>query len=499
MHPETQVGAAAAETNFASPKARSIRQHVDEILRFVDAQRMTRKYEPGWFEKVEGELHRRIAGLERDLTANIMEAHDVDAAAIEVAGQAHRRVLRAEQTYTTLAGDVVVERWLYRDRDDDTVESISPLEKRLGIVGGFWTLNAAKTAFWVVSQMVPQKAAELFERIGGMSPSKSSLDRLPKTLSDQWEENREAYETVLRDAIVIPEGTASVAVSLDGVMAPIDGGTPTAALRDTAAKAGLISKGPAGYREVGCATISFCDSEGDMIGAIRLARAPETKKATLKASLAAELMAILRLQPDLPIIKVADGVDDNWTYLTAELPAGDEALDFFHATEHLNLALAAAYGPSTLKARHRFEELRDCLRDEEGGVNRVIGALERLRKLHPQRVDIRRCAAYFRKHRHRMQYAALKTRGLPIGSGVVEAACKTLVAQRLKLSGMRWGRGAQAILTARGWDQSERFDAAWALLAAAHQVEVHVLARVIPFEPPKPARAKRAPRNRDAG
>lgn len=89
--------------------------------------------------------------------------------------------------------------------------------------------------------------------------------------------------------------------------------------------------------------------------------------------------------------------------------------------------------------------------------------------------------------------------GLPIGSGVVEAACKTLVSQRLKLSGMRWGRGAQAILTARGWDQSERFDAAWALLAAAHQVDVHVLARVIPFEPPKPTRTRRAARNRDAG
>lgn len=498
MHSEIAISAAAEQTNFASPSVRSIRQHVDEILRFVDAQRMSRKYEPGWFEKVESELHRRISGLERDLTAEIMEAHDVDAAAIEVEGQAHRRVLRAAQTYTTLAGDVVVERWLYRDRDDDAVECISPLEKRLGIVG-FWTPNAAKTAFWVVSQMVPQKAEELFKRIGGMAPSKSSLDRLPKTLSDGWEANREAYETVLRDAIVIPKGTASVAVSLDGVMAPIDGGTPTAALRSTAAKAGLISKGPAGYREVGCATISFCDAEGDMIGAIRLARAPESKKVTLKASLAAELMAVLRQRPDLPIVKVADGIDDNWNYLSAELPAGDEALDFFHATEHLNLAMAAAYGPSTRKARHRFEELRDCLRDEKGGVERVIRALDYLRKQFPQRADIRLCAAYFRKHRHRMKYAELKARGLPIGSGVVEAACKTLVAQRLKLSGMRWGRGAQAILTARAWDQSERFDTAWALLAAEHQVEVHVLARVIPFEPPKPLRVKRAPRTRSAG
>lgn len=341
--------------------------------------------------------------------------------------------------------------------------------------------------------MVPQKAAELFKRVGGMGPSKSSLDRLPKTLSAQWEVNREAYEAVLRDAIVIPEGTASVAISIDGVMAPIDGGTPSATLRRSAAKAGFISKGPAGYREVGCATISFCDDAGDHLGAIRLARAPEFKKVTLKASLAAELMAVLRLRPELRIVKVADGIDDNWHYLSAELPAGDEALDFFHATEHLHLAMVAAYGPSSRKARHRFEELRDCLRDEVGGVERVIRALDHLRKRYPQRTDIRLCAAYYRKHRHRMQYAELRARGLPIGSGVVEAACKTLVAQRLKLSGMRWGNGAQAILTARGWDQSERFDAAWALLAATHQVEVHVLAQVIPFAPPKPSGGKRVP------
>lgn len=60
---------------------------------------------------------------------------------------------------------------------------------------------------------------------------------------------------------------------------------------------------------------------------------------------------------------------------------------------------------------------------------------------------------------HRMGYADAKARGLPIGSGVVEAACKTLVTERLKLSGMRSGvRGGQATLTLRSLVQSRRFD-----------------------------------------
>jgi hypothetical protein len=347
--------------------------------------------------------------------------------------------------------------------------------------------------------MTPQKAEELFERVGGMAPSKSSLDRLPKLISERWELDREAHEAALRDALIIPEGTVSVAVSLDGVLAPIDGGNSPVDVRNAAANEGRTSKGAAGYREVGCATLSFCDAQGDLLGAIRMARTPERNKRTLKASLAAEVLAVLQKAPNLTIVKVADGVDDNWTFLSGELPTGEEVLDFFHASEHLHAAVAAAYGDGTRDTRHRFEELRDILRDDDDGIERVIRAGDYLRKKFPHRDKIRQCAAYLRKHRGRMNYAALVARGLPIGSGVVEAACKTLVAQRLKLSGMRWGHGAQAILTARGWDQSERFDEAWALLAAEHHVDVHVLANVIAFMPPRAKRPTRSRRAKAAG
>lgn len=450
---------------------------------------MARKYEPGWFEAAEKEIRAQVAELERELTAEVMAAHDADAAYLEIDGKAHRRVLRSEQTYMTIAGAVKVERWLYRERDDDSAPALSPMEIRLGMID-FWTPQAAKTATWFVSHMVPQKAEEAFERLGGMTPSKSSLDRIPKVMSSRWEEDREAYEAALRDAIVVPDEAVSVAVSIDGVFAPVNGGANPVAVREAAAAKGTICKGPAGYREVGCATLSFCDRLGEAISVIRMARAPELRKATLKRTLAADLASVLRQRPDLKVMKIADGVDDNWRFLTNELPDSEEVLDFFHACEHLHLAVAAAYGPSTIQTRHRSEELRHILLEDKDGVARVIRALDHLRRKHPQRKDIRLCAAYFRRHKHRMNYAALKAKGLPIGSGLVEAACKTLVSQRLKLSGMRWGRGAQAILTLRGWDQSERFDQAWALLAAAHHVEVHVLAKVLPFDKARPKRTR---------
>lgn len=90
-------------------------RRVAEIMAFADTSRMARKYEPGWFEKVETELDEKLAELGRDLKAEIMAAHDIDAEAIEIDGVTHR-VLRASQTYVTTAGLVVVEVALPRAR-----------------------------------------------------------------------------------------------------------------------------------------------------------------------------------------------------------------------------------------------------------------------------------------------------------------------------------------------------------------------------------------------
>jgi hypothetical protein len=121
--------------------------------------------------------------------------------------------------------------------------------------------------------------------------------------------------------------------------------------------------------------------------------------------------------------------------------------------------------------------LEDC-----GGVEQVIRSLAYLRSKHPRKKRIAEVLGYFRKHRKRMRYFEHKEFGLPIGSGPVEAACKTLVAQRMKQSGMRWGMsGGQSVLTVRGWTQSERFDRAWALLAATYQLQITVIDNVIAF------------------
>lgn len=467
-------------------------QGLEALREFLQTHHMKDKTGPRAFAEFERELHERLMAFERDVVASEMARFDADAEAVVIEGKTYRRVLRQAQTYTTSAGDVVVERNLFKDRSDDEGRCVSPMELSLGIIGDFWTPRAAQQALWVVSQMTPKKSAELFERVGNMEPSKSSLDRLPKLLAERWEGRREEFELALREGLEIPEGAVSITVSLDGVLAPIEGAKSPAEVRAAAASEGRLSKGPAGYREVGCATVAFCDEKGDLLGAVRMARAPESKKATLKESLEREVSAILAARPDLRLMKVADGAADNWEFLDSKLPAGEEALDFYHATEHLHAVIGDVYGDGTHEARFRYETLRETLRDEPDGPDKVIRALKHLAVKHPRKTVVARELKYFRKHRHRMRYAELKAAGFMIGSGVVEAACKTLVTQRLKQSGMRWSPGgAQAVLTPRGWDQSERFDHAWALLAATFHMEVTILANVIAFKPKPQLRSSR--------
>ena len=211
-------------------------------------------------------------------------------------------------------------------------------------------------------------------------------------------------------------------------------------------------------------------------------RLPEVKKATLKTMLSKEVNNCLAERPDLKVVKVADGAKDNWTYLSGELPDGEEVIDFYHAAGHLDTALKAAYGDTHPKRSAQFEKLRHVLVEDGKGVEKVIRSLVHLRDTYPRRKKIARELKYFRRNRHRMRYAVLKKQGLPIGSGVTEAACKTLATQRLKRSGMRWGeQGGQAILSFRALVQSNRFERAWTLLANTYKAEVTTLDNVVPI------------------
>ena len=213
-----------------------------------------------------------------------------------------------------------------------------------------------------------------------------------------------------------------------------------------------------------------------------MARMPEPKKATLKTMPSAELDIALGKRPDLHVVSVADGAHDNWRYLDALAPETTAVVDFYHAAEQLKATLDTCHGENDSKGRAQLHKLRHVPLDDSDGVEKVIRALDYQRKKFPRRTRIGEVLRYFRRNRHRMRYADTQARHLPIGSGVVEAACKTLVTQRLKRSGMRWRHaGGQAIVTLRALVQSSRFDQAWALLSDTYRQDVIVPDNVVAF------------------
>lgn len=451
----------------------------DRLHAFI-AERRSSKEPRTDMECFERELHEYMVTVEREVLAEELARLDVDLPAVTIEGKVYRQVVRCEETYTSAAGPVRVMRSLYR-RLGEGERTVCPLELQAGIVEGRWTPLAARQAAFVVAHLTPQEGEDLFRELGNMTPSKSSLDRLPKQLSERWEAERERFEAALRAEETVPPEAVTIAVSLDGVMVPMKDGARTQK-RQEAQEQGKHTCGPAGYQEVGCGTLSFYDAEGERLSTVRLARMPEKHKATLKDTLSEEIAAVLGQRSDLTLVKLADGAKDNWSYLGTALPQGPEIIDFYHACDHLKRAFDAAYGENSSRSKAQFEKYRHLLRDEEQGVEKVIRALCHLRGAHPRKKKLSTELAYFRRYRHRMRYAKARAQNLPIGSGVVEAACKTLATERMKRSGMRWRHaGGQAILTLRALHQSARFERGWKLLSGTYKRTVVIPENVVLF------------------
>src|SRR5262249_14487559 len=161
---------------------------------------------------------------------------------------------------------------------------------------------------------------------------------------------------------------------------------------------------------------------------VRYGRAPESKKKTLTAQRDAELASMLAVRPALEVGALADGAEENWRYF--ERPVyknATKSVDHGHASQPLRAAMAADYGEKTVTGRAEDERLRLLLRDPPGGADDVSAELSRWsRKMGGKRRQRRRkllnaARMYFQNQRDRMDYAGYQARGLPIGSGVVEA------------------------------------------------------------------------------
>jgi hypothetical protein len=147
------------------------------------------------------------------------------------------------------------------------------------------------------------------------------------------------------------------------------------------------------------------------------------------------------------VVVLSDGA--KWCAKAAAMnfPRALHILDFYHAAEHVRDLSKALFGENR-KATVQFRVWRRALL--RGKADVVIGTAQGLLNQAAEPDEAQRQVAYLQHNRPHMQYDLYRNEGLFIGSGVIEAGCKTVVAQRTKLSGMLWGQtGLAHILTLR--------------------------------------------------
>lgn len=155
---------------------------------------------------------------------------------------------------------------------------------------------------------------------------------------------------------------------------------------------------------------------------------------------------------------LADGARYNWEIAALHFPQATQIVDLYHAREHVGLMcslLIASGGKAKERLRKRWEDLLD-----EGGLQTILSeAHARMPRSGKRRAALKKESAYFRNNAHRMRYDEFRAQGLFVGSGVVEAGCKTVIGKRLKQSGMEWTvRGANAIIALRCCHLSGRME-----------------------------------------
>ncbi len=206
-----------------------------------------------------------------------------------------------------------------------------------------------------------------------------------------------------------------------------------------------------GFKQCMVGTIALYDRGGGRLETINLGQAPQLGKAEFLARLDAEWTRICAQLPGAKRAGLSDGARDYEPWLAARTTW--QILDFYHASGYL---AGAAPGMHRKKAEREYWLAEACsaLKHEGGGAARLSGeqaaqvaAGSRTRSAAE---PLTTAAGYFEHNIERMDYPVFSAMGLPIGSGVTEAACKTLVKQRLCGSGMQWTRsGAQTVLTLR--------------------------------------------------
>jgi len=384
------------------------------------------------------------------ITEEALKRFDTDGSPIRVGALKLTARGRDPKPYQTPYGVVEVERHVYQTSRGGRI--YCPLEQQARIVRGATPLFASQISHKYAQLNARAVQTDLAQNHGRQIAT-SYIQHVAEWVGNIATAKEEDWEY---DLPRLAGGIATVVASLDGAMIPMADSD--------------------GWREAMVGTLSFYDHGGERQHTIYFAAEPEYGKHTFTERMAREIARAKQHYPDARWIGIADVAASNWTFL--EQHTERQLIDFFHATEYIAKLAQARFPQRKAEDQRAAWQHAHCnrLKHDPSVLDALVAEAAQLSRRpslsQTLRDDAYSAWTYFNNHRHPMDYPGFLAEHLPIGSGVTEAACKSLVKQRLCASGMRWKtKGAKIVLSLRAltntpgrwtqfWQKIDQFGAA---------------------------------------
>ncbi len=370
-----------------------------------------------------------------------------------------------EKTLLTIMGPAPYRRSRYEC--SECGETRYPGDEELDIVGTGRTPGLRRMMARAGSRQPFKEAKEDLKVYAGIEVSAKDVERVAEKIGEHIETWQSAErETLLQVEVPLPEDDKSIPVlyvEMDGTGVPM-------VRSETDGRKGKQPNGTAKTREVklGCV---FTQTKRDEKG--RPVRDPDSTSFVGAIETAEdfgqriEAEAIRRgLFNAYKVVVLGDGA--TWIRGLCELrfPHALQIVDLYHAREHVANLCKLLFGCNEKKLLRYRTQWWTYL--DEGNVEKILC---QARKRLPLEADslqkVETELHYLEENKNRMRYADFRKQGLFVGSGVIEAGCKSIIGARLKQSGMEWTvKGANAIIALRCAMLSDRFEDFWETRAA---------------------------------
>jgi hypothetical protein len=427
---------------------------------------------PSAYDAFEEAVAEKVAEIERAAHEPALSALDIDAPGVTVDGVAYRRVLRSPASYYTRAGAVSIPRTLYREAGNREARAIDLVSLRAGVVEDGWLPTTAKQMAFLLQQGTSREAEASTRQMHVLPYSRSSFERVGHAVGRRYVRAAPVIERALIEDDEVPPEARSISVSVDRVSVPMEEprARPAGRPRKGAPKRPIERVYRMGY--VG--TVCLHDAKGETIKTLRYGTMPGGDPQRLCTGLADDVLQLLAKRPRLRLALLCDGAPEMWNLLSGQFDPESFGrrriyclLDFWHTVEKLAAAAKAIDSGTAAATRTRWR-----LRLLNTSTARVE-ILNELRASGAEYVNIgdqqpvHDAITYLENNAGRMDYARARKLGLPIGSGNVEATCKSLVNLRMNRSGSRWKIDTgEHVIHLRALALSDRWDRAMAIALA---------------------------------